>query len=231
MENSRDVAYPFTEYNTQRKKLVLPEYGRHIQKMIQYVANIKDRTKRNEQIMVLVSIMGELNPHLRDVNDFKHKLWDHVQIIADFNIDIDSPYPIPSRESFQEKPAIIPHVTTPVRIMHYGRNVQGMVDAISARPATENNDALVVTLGNFMKREYLTWNKDSVTDEIIFRDIVTLSKGRIRITPEMRLADIQQEVLQELNNRSPKASSALKKKKKKKKKKRPGSPDNHGLVN
>jgi hypothetical protein len=223
MENSKEVAYPFTEYNTQRKKLVLPEYGRHIQKMIQYVANIKDRDKRNEQIMALVSIMGDLNPHLRDVNDFKHKLWDHVQIIADFNIDIDSPYPIPSRESFQEKPAIIPHKTTPVRIMHYGRNVQDMIDAIAARPANEDNDALVVTLGNFMKREYLIWNKDSVTDELIFRDIVALSKGRIRITPEMRLADIQNEVLQELSCRSPKTVSALKKKKKKKKKKKQGS--------
>jgi hypothetical protein len=219
MENTKDTVYPFTEYNTQRKKLVLPEYGRHIQKMIQYVANIEDRTRRNEQIMALVSIMGDLNPHLRDVNDFKHKLWDHVQIIADFNIDIDSPYPIPSRESFQEKPATIPLVTTPVRIMHYGRNVQGMIDAISERPADENNDALIVTLANFMKREYLLWNKDSVTDEIIFRDIVALSKGRIRITPEMRLADIQEEVLQEMNSRSPKASGSKKKKKKKKKKK------------
>jgi hypothetical protein len=223
MENSKDTVYPFTEYNSQRKKLVLPEYGRHIQKMIQYVANIQNRTKRNEQVMALVSIMGDLNPHLRDVNDFKHKLWDHVQIIADFDIDIDSPYPIPSRESFQEKPAIIPHKTTPVRIMHYGRNVQNMIDAIVARPATENNNALIVALGNFMKREYLLWNKDSVTDEIIFRDIVALSKGRIRITPEMRLADIQLEVLQEMNSRSPKVLSQLKKKKKKKKKK-PGSP-------
>ncbi|MDR3184890.1 MAG: DUF4290 domain-containing protein [Prevotellaceae bacterium] len=221
MENSKNTVYPFTEYNTQRKKLVLPEYGRHIQKMIQYVANIKDRTKRNEQIMALVSIMGDLNPHLRDVNDFKHKLWDHVQIIADFNIDIDSPYPIPSRESLQEKPAIIPHPTTPVRIMHYGRNVQGMVDSIAARPDNENNDALIVTLGNFMKREYLLWNKDSVTDEIIFRDMVALSKGRIRVTPDMRLADIQEEVLQEINSRSPKILPS--KKKKKKKKKRPGA--------
>jgi hypothetical protein len=220
MENNKDVV-PFTEYNTQRKKLVLPEYGRHIQKMIQYVANIQNRRKRNEQVMALISIMGDLNPHLRDVNDFKHKLWDHVQIIADFNIDIDSPYPIPSRESFQEKPAIIPHKTTSVRIMHYGRNVQDMIDSISARPDSENNDALVVTLGNFMKREYLTWNKDSVTDEIIFRDIVALSKGCICIKPEMRLADIQDEVLQELNSRLPKTVLMLKKKKKKKKKKRP----------
>jgi ribosomal protein L21 len=219
MENSKDAVYPFAEYNSRCKKLVLPEYGRHIQKMIQYVANIKDRTKRNEQIMALVSIMGDLNPHLRDVNDFKHKLWDHVQIIADFDIDIDSPYPSPSRESFQEKPAIIPHKTTPVRIMHYGRNVQNMIDAIVARPAAENNDALIVAMGNFMKREYLLWNKDSVTDEIIFRDIVVLSKGRIRVTPEMRLADIQQEVLQEINNRSPKVLLQIKKKKKKKKKK------------
>ena len=218
MENRREL-HVFTEYNTQRKKLVLPEYGRHIQKMIQYVANIKDRTRRNEQIMALVSIMGDLNPHLRDVNDFKHKLWDHVQIIADFNIDIDSPYPIPSRESLQEKPATIPLVSTPVRIMHYGRNVQGMIEAISERPDTEDNNALIVTIGNFMKREYLLWNKDSVTDEIIFRDMVALSKGRIRITPHMRLADIQEEVLQEISSRSPKLPPSSKKKKKKKKKK------------
>jgi hypothetical protein len=223
MENDKDVATPFTEYNTQRKKLVLPEYGRHIQKMIQYVADIKDRNKRNEQILALISVMGDLNPHLRDVNDFKHKLWDHVQIIADFEIDIDSPYPIPSRESFQEKPAKLPYPTTPVRIMHYGRNIQNMIDTISARPESEDNDALVVTVGNFMKREYLIWNKESVTDELIFRDIATLSKGRIHIKPEMRLADIQNEVLQELNSRYAKSSSGSGKKKKKKKKKRSGS--------
>jgi hypothetical protein len=92
------------DYNTQREKLNMPEYGRHVQKMIEYVANIPDKEKRNEQIQAVVQVMGALNPQLRDINDFKHKLWDHVQIISDFNIDIDSPYPTPTRESLATKP-------------------------------------------------------------------------------------------------------------------------------
>jgi hypothetical protein len=224
MENRQEQSHLMTEYNTQRKKLVMPEYGRHIQKMIQHVADIKNRDKRNEQILALISVMGDLNPHLRDVEDFKHKLWDHVQVISDFAIDIDSPYPIPSRESFQEKPARLSLATTPVRIMHYGRNVQNMVEAIAVRPESEDNDALIVALGNFMKREYLLWNKDSVTDEFIFRDMVALSNGRIKIKPEMRLANVQNEVIQEMN-RSTNFTDASRKKKKKKKKKKmtPGS--------
>ncbi|MDR3236434.1 MAG: DUF4290 domain-containing protein [Prevotellaceae bacterium] len=219
MESRKEPEHLMTEYNTQRKKLVMPEYGRHIQKMIQYVTNIEDRNKRNEQILALISVMGDLNPHLRDVEDFKHKLWDHVQVISDFAIDIDCPYPIPSRESFHEKPARLPHATTPVRIMHYGRNIQNMIEAIALRPESEDNDELIVALGNFMKREYLLWNKDSVTDEFIFRDMVALSNGRIKIKPEMRLANVQNEVIQEMN-RSTNFTDVGKKKKKKKKKKK-----------
>jgi hypothetical protein len=216
METGKDIAQPFTDYNTQRKKLMLPEYGRHIQKMIQYVAQIEDREKRNEQIMAVISVMGNLNPHLRDVNDFKHKLWDHVHIISDFAIDIDAPYPTPSRESFNEKPEVIPYPSTPVKIMHYGRNVQDMVVAIASRPDSKDRDSLIVALGNFMKRQYLIWNKESVTDELIFRDIVTLSKGGITIKPYMKLADIQKDVLQEIE-RNAKSSKSGKSKKKKKK--------------
>jgi hypothetical protein len=221
MKNEKDSLFPFAEYNTQQTKLILPEYGRHIQNMVRYVAQIKDPKKRNEQIMILVSIMGNLNPHLRDINDFKHKLWDHVQIISDFNIDIDSPYPIPSRESFQEKPKTIPYPTTSVRIMHYGRNAQNLIDAIAARPETEDNEALLLMMGNFMKRQYLLWNKESVTDDLIFRDIKLLSNGRIKIRAGLKLADIQDEISREMNNKTQNKPPSAGKKKKKKKKKNP----------
>ena len=121
-------------YNTTRAKLLMPEYGRHVQDMIEYVVSIPDRKKRNEQIQAVVSVMGTLNPQLRDVVDFRHKLWDHVQIISDFKIDIDSPYPLPSRESVNTRPDPIPLKKDKIRASCYGRNIQNMIDLISDRP-------------------------------------------------------------------------------------------------
>ncbi len=116
------------DYNTQRSKLIMPEYGRHVQKMIDHVMNIKDREKRNEQIRAVVGVMGILNPQLRDINDFKHKLWDHVQIISDFQIDIDSPFPTPTRETFINKPNPIPLEKTPLKAAHYWPQYQNMIE-------------------------------------------------------------------------------------------------------
>jgi len=219
MHNDKDVLYPFAEYNTQRKKLLLPEYGRYIQRMIQQVAAIEDRKKRNEQIKAVVSVMGELNPHLRDVEDFKHKLWDHVHVVSDFSIDIDAPYPIPTRESFQERPQCIPYPTSPVKIMHYGRNIQNMIDTIADHPNEEERQAVALMVANYMKRDYLMWNKDIVTDEIILRDLTALSKGRIILPPGTKLADVQVSLVQE-GSRNMNFSMGMGKKKKKKKKKK-----------
>jgi hypothetical protein len=179
------------DYNTQRRNLLLPEYGRHIQKMIQYVKSVKDREKRNEQVRAVVAVMGNLNPHLRDIVGFRHKLWDHVYIIGDFDIDIDSPYPVPTPETFKEKPAVIPYMHTPVSIMHYGRHVENMVKAITAHPDSETKDAMIAALAQYMKKLYLTWNKDTVSDEIIFKDIAALSNGRIRVNPALKLQNVQ----------------------------------------
>ena len=172
------------DYNTQRSKIALPEYGRHIHKMIEWVKDIKDRDERNRQIMAVISVMGNLNPHLRDINDFRHKLWDHVQIISNFEIDIDSPYPIPAMESFQEKPRPIPYPSKPIRIRHYGRNTETMISAIIAQTDPELKELEIQALANHMKKVYLTWNKDMVTDEQIFRDINILSDGAISVDPE-----------------------------------------------
>jgi hypothetical protein len=168
----------------------MPEYGRHVQKMIEYVKDIPQKDKRNQQINSVVGVMGVLNPQLRDLSDFKHKLWDHVQIIADFDIDIDSPYPTPTRETFSTAPNPIPLDKSPLKAVHYGRNIQNMLKMISEKPEGEEKDAMIIVLANYMRQQYLIWNKDSVTEEIIFRDIVSLSDGKIKIPDNFHLSPI-----------------------------------------
>ncbi|MBP5693346.1 MAG: DUF4290 domain-containing protein [Bacteroidales bacterium] len=171
------------DYNTTRPKLLMPEYGRHVQDMIEYVVNIPDKAKRNEQIQAVVSVMGTLNPQLRDVVDFRHKLWDHVQIISDFKIDIDSPYPLPSRESVSTKPDPVPLKQDKIRASCYGRNIQNMIDLIADRPDDEVKKHMIKVIASYMKQQYLIWNKDSVAEETIFEDIKKLSGGRL-VVPE-----------------------------------------------
>ena len=141
----------------------MPEYGRHVQKMIEYVSSIEDKEKRNEQIRAVVGVMGILNPQLRDLSDFKHKLWDHVQIISDFEIDIDSPYPIPTKETFYTKPNPIPLDKSPLKAAHYGRNIQNMVDMIADREDDELRRNMVMFLAGYMRQQYIIWNKESVS--------------------------------------------------------------------
>lgn len=171
-------------YNTQREKLILPEYGRHVQDMINYVASIPDREKRNEQIKAVIAVMGTLNPQLRDTPDFRHKLWDHVQIISDFKIDIDSPYPLPTKETIQARPEKVPLHTDKIRLACYGRNIQNMIDLIAQRQEDDEvKKYMIKVIASYMKQQYLIWNKDSVAEETIFQDIKFLSGGKV-IVPE-----------------------------------------------
>lgn len=170
------------DYNTQLNKLALPEYGRHIQRMVEHLRTIPDREKRNEQARAVIAVMGNLFPYLRDINDFKHKLWDHLFIIADFDLDIDSPYPKPSPTTFEEKPREVPY-TSPdsIKIKHYGRGIQDMVQHVADMPDDEKRRAAVMALANHMKKAYLSWNKDVVSDDVIYKDIETLSGGKIKL--------------------------------------------------
>jgi hypothetical protein len=176
------------DYNTQRKKLALPEYGRSIHKMVDWVTTIEDRNERNSQIRSVIAVMGNMNPHLRDVNDFKHKLWDHVHIMSDFKIDIDSPFPIPTRESFNTPIHTIPYASDPIKIRHYGRNVQQMINIMARSEDTEIKEKSLILLANHMKKSYVTWNKETISDDIIFRDIEFLSGGKIKISENVKLA-------------------------------------------
>ena len=178
------------DYNSSRKKLILPEYGRNIQKMVNHIKTIEDRDERNKAAQTVIGVMGNLNPHLRDVNDFKHKLWDHLAIIADFDLDIDSPYPWPEPESLQTKPDKVPyHQHRRIAKKHYGRSIVLMIEKAVALEAGEEKDDLVKMIAYHMKKSYLTWNREAVSDSEIFTDMKTLSGGVLIANPDLKLPE------------------------------------------
>ncbi|HEY9125460.1 MAG TPA: DUF4290 domain-containing protein [Bacteroidales bacterium] len=172
------------DYNTSRKKLALPEYGRHIHLLVDHIKNIADRDERNRAAQELINIMGNLNPQLRDVADFKHKLWDHLYVIANFELDIDSPYPVPTRESLNTKPRKVSYPQTSIKYKHYGKITEQIAKSVANFEEGAMKDALIEQLANIMKKQYLTWNRESVNDESIFKDLSELTKGKINIHPD-----------------------------------------------
>lgn len=184
------------DYNTQRKKLILPEYGRYIQDMVEEAKKIEDKEARTRQVKAIVQAMSALNPQMREMNDYYHKLWDHVHIIADYELDVDSPFPPPSRDSFTGKPHKIDAEREPVKVMHYGRNIQNMVMAIASKPTGEERDQMTLALASYMRKQYLIWNKDTVSDQTIFNDIHTLSNGTLSVPEGAKLSEIQGEFKQ-----------------------------------
>lgn len=188
------------DYNTSRKQLVLPEYGRNIHMMVDYIKTVEDRTERNRLANAVVAVMGNLNPHLRDIADFKHKLWDHLAIIADFELDIDFPYDIPKRETFKQSPRRVPYGTHSITFRHYGKSIEMIVEAAMGMPESEEKDALVNVIANHMKKTYLAWNRDSVNDEVILNDLKSLSKGKVDVT-KIKLAETRDIVNKKINKK------------------------------
>jgi hypothetical protein len=180
------------DYNTQRKRMALPEYGRNVQKMVDHIKTIEDRVERNRAAKTIIQIMGNLNTHLRDVGDFKHKLWDHLALIANFELDIDSPYPVPEPEKFVEKPSQVPYKQKDIRFLHYGRIVELMIDAASEMPDGEEKEYFTTLIVNQMKKSYLTWNRAQVADEVIINDMKLLSRGRLKMTEGVRILEIRE---------------------------------------
>lgn len=177
------------DYNTSRERLILPEYGRNIQKLVRHLSTIESIEERNRYAQALIQVMGNLNPHLRDINDFKHKLWDHLAIISDFNLDIDSPYPTPTRETISEKPKTVAYGSTDLRFKHYGKNIEYLVDKACKMEEGQDKQDFILMVANVMKRFYLIWNKEAVVDEIIFKDLELISKGRIKLGNEVKLEE------------------------------------------
>jgi hypothetical protein len=177
------------DYNTQRSHMILPEYGRNIQKMVEYTAQIEDREERNRAARAIIAIMGNLNPHLRDVSDFKHKLWDHLFIISDFKLDIDSPYEIPTREILFEKPRPVPYSEYDIKYKHYGKIIELLIKEAMAFEEGPEKEMLIKLIANHMKKCYLTWNREVVSDEIIFEDLKKLSGGTLEISENLKLSE------------------------------------------
>lgn len=169
------------EYNSQRGHLIMPEYGRNVQRMIEYCMSIDDRNQRNKVAQSIISVMGQLNPHLRDVEDYKHKLWTHLFLISGFQLDVDSPYPKPLPESFAEKPERLVYPRKNIKFGHYGKTVELLIAKAKDYPEGDEKLALVMMIANLMKRSYLAWNRDSVTDEVILEHLEMLSDGAIRL--------------------------------------------------
>lgn len=169
------------QYNTTREKLIIPEYGRHVQEMVNYCKSINDRADRNEFANAIIEIMGNLNTHLRDVQDFQHKLWDQLFIMADFDLDVDSPFPTPKAEDFSKPPNQIPYPEFNLKYRYYGQNIQRMIDVAISWEDGDKKDGLIQTIANQMKKSYLLWNKDNVNDQVIFQQLKDMSKGKIDI--------------------------------------------------
>jgi len=191
--------------------MVLPEYGRNIQKMVEYLKTIQDREERNRMAQAVINVMGNLNPHLRDVVDFKHKLWDHLAIIADFELDIDFPYEIPKREILFEPPKRVPYSQSNLKFRHYGKVLENFVNAAAKMPDGPEKDSYVHTIANHMKKSYLTWNKEIVNDDVILKDMATLSNGKLQPRQELKLHETR-DILNKAKQQQPQRNHNPKKK-------------------
>ncbi|MBR5643999.1 MAG: DUF4290 domain-containing protein [Salinivirgaceae bacterium] len=178
------------DYNTNRKKLELPEYGRNVQNMVGIIKNTPDRAERNRLAKSTVQLMENMNPQLRDVADYKHKLWDHLAVIADFDLDIDSPYPLPTQAEIHQKPMKMKYSNPDeIRFKHYGKILEDMVRKATQYPEGEERNALIATIANQMKKSFLTWNRETVSDDVIFADLLAIACNRISIPEGLKLKD------------------------------------------
>ncbi len=169
------------EYNTEREHLIIPEYGRHLQKMINYAKARETKEERNKVTKAIISVMGNLQPHLRDVPDFHHKLWDQLFIMADFELDVESPYGMPSREVIEARPEPLKYPQNHPKYRFYGNNIKTMIDVANTWEDGELKEALTYTIANHMKKCFLNWNKDTVEDDVILKHLFELSDGKINL--------------------------------------------------
>ena len=193
------------EYNTQREKLIISEYGRHIQKMVDYAAKLENKLERQKMAEGIIDLMGELNPHLRDVDDFKHKLWDHLFIMSDFKLDVNSPYEKPELEKLFEKPEPLPYPNNKIRFNHYGKVIEMMIEQVSEMEKGDLKDKLTLAIANQMKKSYVNWNRDSVEDQLIFKQLEQISNGKLLLAKDTELASVT--VLKKANNRKKKQNN------------------------
>ncbi|HQQ95056.1 MAG TPA: DUF4290 domain-containing protein [Bacteroidia bacterium] len=186
------MPYSIMEYNTQLEHLIIPEYGRNIQGMIRHCCTIADRNERNLCARAIIQVMGQLNPALREQTDYHHKLWDHLFIISGFKLDVDSPYTIPNAESLKSKPILLDYPRGKIRYKHYGKTIEDIIRKAKTFPEGPERQELTRQIANHLKKSYYNWNKDSVTDDIVFKNLADLSGGELKIDESIALSSHQE---------------------------------------
>lgn len=170
------------EYNTQKTQLHLPEYGRIIQQLVERCKELPTKEERSEMAMAIIDFMGQRNPQLRDEENYKHKLWDHLFILANYDLDVDSPYPFPTREQLAEKPKRMEYPKLQGDFKFYGKSILQLIEKAIELEAGDEKEALIEVIANNMKKSYNVYNKEHVTDDVIFRHLKELSENRLDLT-------------------------------------------------
>ncbi|MBK9758563.1 MAG: DUF4290 domain-containing protein [Flavobacteriales bacterium] len=183
---STPVAAPF-DYNTQRPRLIIPEYGRHVQRMVEHCMGIEEREARTRSAHAIIQVIGRLSPHLRGTESMDRTLWDHLYIMSEFKLDVDGPFPKPTAEELDTKPEPVKYPKQDIKYGHYGKLVERMIAACTAKEDGPEKEAFTLLIANLMKKQFLTWNRDSVGDGVIVKDLIELSKGKLKLTPEQQL--------------------------------------------
>lgn len=200
------------DYNTERTDLILPEYGRNVHQMVDYLIQVEDREERNTGANALIKLMGQLNPQLRDVEDYNHKLWDHLFIMSNFMLDVDSPYPIPSKEEFESKPNKVEYPQGVRKYRHYGKVITTIIEEASKEEDPEQKEMLALMVGNLMKKTYLQWNKNTVDDLVIWNHMKELSDGKLT-RPEGAELDEMKHIVSQNNSNNHRRKNSNKNKK------------------
>jgi hypothetical protein len=175
------------EYNTTRGTLIISEYGRNVQEMVKYICSLEDREKRSRMASTLVNILSVMHPEMRDQGDLKHKLWDHIHVMSDFELECDSPYPIPPRPQDTPGPKKVNYTQEDIKLRPYGKYMQRIIEKATEFEDGVEKDALVKIIANGLKKMYLNWNRDSVNDELIHEHLDLLSAGRLKLHEDDKL--------------------------------------------
>ena len=170
------------EYNTERNQLLMPEYGRHIQQLVEHCKSLATKEERNEMALAIVEFIGQRNPHLRDEENYIHKLWDHLYILANYELDVDAPYPFPTREELEQKPKKMEYPKLQGDYKFYGKSILQLIEKAIELEEGDEKEALIEVIANNMKKSYNVYNKEHVQDEVIFRHLKELSENRLDLT-------------------------------------------------
>ncbi len=192
------IQEPQMEYNSQRNKMIISEYGRNIQKMIEYAVALEDKEERTKAARTIVKVMGQLNPQQRDLTDFNHKLWDHMHIISEFKLDVESPYEKPEANAIKAKPKRVPYPGNPIKYKHYGRFIESVIEVVKKEEEGPKKEYLSGIIANFMKMTYLNYNRDTVSDEMIAEQLGILSNNELKLAADFKFANTS-DILKESN--------------------------------